>query len=384
MSVIDVVPVNEGFYASKRVNQIPGNIPDVLGNYTTFTYNKLTRVSNEVQRRPKPKPLSPTALSPQSTTKLKASTTDWTFWYGDWYDYNYYRSKGIRNYAPTIPDDFGPDMTRVILDKISERFVNLGSSLAEYRATGEMFHQYATGVRDAWRKYRDLRKLKFRKKLTPCSVNSAELAYSFGVAPLAGDLYSAVEALKLRLGEPITMAIHATRSLHQVDELPDELDYWKRGYVGIRDYKRVTRRANLAVQLHPTNQYSITFGNPTNWAWELTPFSFVVDWGIDIGGYLEALDTLRRIDSLSGTMTQKRWQTIYWKRQFSASAYVPPAIGDVGKLVYKEHSRLLMNSLPLPPLPRWEPSATWRKLHRAVSLLIAVNQPCRKYSGRRG
>jgi len=55
-------------------------------------------------------------------------------------------------------------------------------------------------------------------------------------------------------------------------------------------------RCHIKVRMKPPETFvqvlaNLTSLNPASIAWELTPFSFVVDWFFDVGGYLRALET---------------------------------------------------------------------------------------------
>lgn len=348
----------------------------------TGSYTSYSRQYNDPQHRIKPDPLTDTALAKQYTQRLKPSTSDYMKLTSQANEFGcpikkaeiWKKFRAVAEYSPVIPS-VTLDWEQKVLQALAERFVNIGDSVAEYRATASSFYGYAVGVRNAWRRWKGLKK--GRVKLTPCDVTAAELAYSFGIAPLAEDVFSAVEALRLAIERPIHMPFFETVTAYgKVNPTPpSSCTSYQRKY-------RVSNRVSGIVELEPSFKSAITVSNPLSWAWELIPFSFVVDWGIPIGNYLQGLDMLRRIHSVKGTRTIKESYTAYWKAKDTASAPYNVST-NWGKLSYKSHERKLLSSIPVPPLPRWKPSLSWHKVYRAMTLLIAVNQPCRRYSGRR-
>lgn len=344
-------------------------------DWAVFNYTSYMRQYNNTQSRVKPDPLTDTALPKQYTQRIKPSVATYQ---QIGYNRDYAcpgvvyapidgMTKGIAETTPTFPA-YTLDWQTPVLNEIADLYVNIGSSLAEYRATANQFHAYGVGIANAWRRWKGLKK--GRAKLTPCDIPAAELAYSFGVAPLVEDTFSVVEALRLRLEEPISVPFFKTVTAHVKSSTS------KSGYTNYTRKLQVSNRVEGRVELEPFS-HSIIFGNPSNWAWELIPFSFVVDWGIPIGNWLENIDIIRRINSTGGTRTIKENYVSFWKRVNTMSGV--PVTGGWGKLSYKSHERKLLTSIPVPPFPRWKPSLSWHKVYRAMTLLIAVNQPCKNY-----
>lgn len=367
-------PVNGSFYAQRTLHSCKATSYTA---WTTFLYDSYEEVYNDPQHRIKPDPLDETSLAKQTKRRLKPSIVPWHnyLYQRDWscpggpYTWIQKRTKGIAEYAPTFPP-YTLDWQSDVLEHIAEQYTNIGDSLAEYRATANQFLAYGRGLKQAWTRFRRFKR--FKTRLTPCSIPAAELAYSFGVAPLVEDLYSATEALRLRLESPIYVDFFKTATAHA------KQTYSQSGYSDCSRRLQVSNRVEGTVQLEPVQVSNLAFGNPTTWGWELIPFSFVVDWGIPIGQWLQNLDMLRRIDSVSGTRSIKEQYTSYWRRSGVFAGGSASYEGSLGKLSYKSHERKVLSAVPVPPLPRWKPSLSWHKVYRALTLLVAVNQPCSK------
>lgn len=261
--------------------------------------------------------------------------------------------------------------------KIKNEAINLGTTVAEYRQSVNMFGSAARGIANAWRSFRNTRK--GRKPLTMCSVAASELVYSYGIAPLLSDVYDSVEALRLRLEHPVYRRYHARSSgtnftRWEGNPLDREGNYnFAGGYTGWAKCKQsVDIVAYVWFDLEKASLF--TLGNPLEIAWELVPFSFVVDWMIPIGDALIALDALKAVDTMRVSISTKQTKEFrlygFGKDYYGNAVRGPGARPMTYKLKY--HTRSTNSTLPLPTIPKFSLSGSARRLLNAVSLLTAV------------
>lgn len=249
--------------------------------------------------------------------------------------------------------------------KIKSRAVNLGTTLVEYRQTADMFSLFARKASSAYRDYRDLRRLRFRK-LSPCDVAAAELTYSYGLEPLANDLYDSYQALGHKLTEP---------NVHRIASAVKEehTEVWTSGpHRSVVDWS--FKQYAIAYVEFIANANDFTIGNPAELAWEVVPFSFVVDWAIPIGEALSALDALKDVKSITGTVTTKR----KWNSRVTS-----PYLENLGysqenptRHTFKGVKRDIITSIPLPSVPKWDPSKSFRAVAHGLSLLTVLSDSC--------
>lgn len=249
-------------------------------------------------------------------------------------------------------------------EKLAGNKYNLGSSVAEYRESVKLFVGAAKSLHSA---YRTIRGHMPRRKLRACSVPAAVLQYNFGVAPLVEDLYSSVEVLRHRLEEPLF------RRLSVGIKIPFSGPFTYGPY----DYDAnglFRQRATVNYRIDPNYSLSsdFDFGNPIEWAWELIPFSFVVDWAIPIGNWLGSLDALLGITDINGTVTT-RTKDSWTYRSNVAFQY----IGRIGTYESLSYQRSVMTSIPMPEFPAWSPSLSFKRATNAVSLLLGISSQCR-------
>lgn len=354
---------------------------DVDAGWTTFLWNDYVETSNDVEHRTKPDPLTETAQPTQYKERAKVGVIDYPPVQGqtaNWIvargrDYSCPPGQGYNTTCNTygrarlyIPryQGFEPAETwqNQVYDEVLKQRYSLGQSLAEYRETARLFAKLADTM------YKGYNTLRGRSSglwdINPCTIAAADLAYNFGVKPLAEDVYSSLEVLRLKLPVPLQFVVEAYTKQVQKENFDWEYAVWC-------SRQQTTRhKAKVMVHLKPDDS-QFSFGNPAIWAWELIPYSFVVDWGIDVGSYLQRLDAIRRIDFVTGTLTERinySHQGTPRRQQYSGSY----THGSRHSLRYKSHERKLIVSLPLPAAPRWKGSATWTRLRRSTALLVAV------------
>lgn len=209
------------------------------------------------------------------------------------------------------------------LAKVRDMKVNLPVFFGEGRQTVRMLTDTA---RTLYKSYRAFRRGRFKQAadilgITKPSGTAANhwLAYQYGWKPLLSDALGfaklAFDHLEMGGRKP-RMTVTAKNSVTQHDK------YSVTG-VGIAGLQgnfvaegdiTVTSKAGLLVELDYSPsalaaQLGLGLTDPLLLAWELTPFSFVFDWFIDVGGYLESCSALQGWTVLDGWDTRERHGT---------------------------------------------------------------------------
>lgn len=275
-----------------------------------------------------------------------------------------------------------PDwITPLRLKIVSER-QNLGESLVEYRDTVNMFRRFARGAYSAWKRARG--RMPRRRRLSVCDAATAHLTLEYGVKPLARDLYEAVNRLSDRTQKPLMRRYVVTKE--NSEERTTEGDWTFEGL------ETVSARAIVYVEFD-IDHGDFFIENPGSLAWNAIPYSFVIDWALPIGDYLLALDAYRGVNDVKGTLTVKRESYVRNAYFVRGDPDIQPPTGPptlpVGKPYaeatlslepsfhsYSSHERSVLTEIPLPPLPRWDPSASWKRLANASALLYSLLQGC--------
>jgi hypothetical protein len=215
------------------------------------------------------------------------------------------------------------------LSKARDMKVNAAVSLGEGRQTVRMIRDIAQKLGNA---YSAFRKGNFKRAAKVLNIKKPVgeaanhwLAYNYGWSPLLSDVKGLAELaaqhlalggrgprLKVTSRNRVSNAVSAYGALGQgsyflnVDYHLDG-DWTYEGHAGLL-LQLVSTEAALAAQLG--------FGatDPALLAWELTPFSFVFDWFIDVGQWLESASSLQGWTVLSGYASLK--QTFIGSQRF--------------------------------------------------------------------
>jgi len=143
------------------------------------------------------------------------------------------------------------------------------------------------------------------------------LELQYGWKPLLSDVYGAVQALSDRLQEkPPYLSAHATRSRTQETggTYPDsELGNGLTIAVKAKGTTRVSAGIVYSVGDVLAQAASQTgVQNPLSVAWEIVPYSFVVDWFLPVGTFLNNLDYASGLVFEYGWMSTKRTNSVSW------------------------------------------------------------------------
>jgi hypothetical protein len=219
--------------------------------------------------------------------------------------------------VPWSPD---PQLRAAMYNKIRSdvrgEACNLAVAMAEYRQTAKLFRDLAEVVtsrgRSLLKKHPELRyKRRGRVSVAPgnksdlsSSASNAWLQFTYGIRPLAQDMYTSVNALRntMDIAPPVLNGVVRRRdSSAQTGFVRSAYPYMSgaaavnRTYeVFLRSQYRATLNANAA------RNTLVQFGmvNPASVVYELVPYSFVIDWWVNVGEVIASLDNLLLLDKL--------------------------------------------------------------------------------------
>lgn len=286
-------------------------------------------------------------------------TSEGTKWYYGMTSHNFIVSGTPMDIYPE------PDWVTPMRLKIKDMKVNLGTTLAEYRDTVDMFGRYTGVLADVWNNC--IRRKRRCIKATPCNIPGSYLEATWGVKPLSDDLFDSLMALEERVNQGLWRRFCVTVS--------DEVKFEHDGGYELHSGTLFSSKRAIAYVKFSGHIDKFTGGNPAEWIWETILFSHVVDWAIDVGGYLSALDALRGVDQVVGTVSERR----FWREK--GQFYIPGCNGQVlanpATRVGRSHSRDVIDSIPLPPLPKWDPSSSYRKVMSMLAVLWQMKGNCK-------
>jgi len=200
-----------------------------------------------------------------------------------------------------------------------------------------------------------------RKRVTEEWFANNWLAFSYAWSPLVQDAYGAARHLAYTLNRPLLLKYRTSLSV---------AGYFNPGSVqGIGEV--YTRKSIIANVSHIDEVGLIGLKDPASLAWELLPYSFVIDWFIPIGNYLEAkqlANSLTAIYVTSSKVYSKATGFIYNTGGAAPTKGSPEQFWD--EVV--SFSRTISSSLnvPKPVLKGLGQMDSWRRCTNAVALLI--------------
>lgn len=251
-------------------------------------------------------------------------------------DYAYSEFGG--GFHPSLTGAFKNEVvTKALLD-IANQKAGIGEDLATFKQTLSLFGGKvgllvgalkAVKSKPAWKKYlkqssRDLR----RRPLDAAAKGYIE--YIYGLKPLVDDVYGVAELLK-ELGIR-DLLVHGHGKAHRTEETPGN-GTWRHGLSYTRTMP-LSRQASakaachLHARLDPNhsglrslNQLGLL--NPLSLAWDLVPWSFVVDWVTPIGPVLNALTAPAGLIFIDGCTSIKTEESAQHRFQVFSTYFNP-------------------------------------------------------------
>lgn len=188
---------------------------------------------------------------------------------------------------------------------MNDQQVHVGNLIAERHQTIKMLKDIVTRVKN-------LTPRNILKNYTSKKLSNDTLAYFFGIKPLINDAYGVGQAIaRLSVGEKDKIIVRGS-STQNTEELVYDADSLSAGFPVINNKLNI----KLKVTVNYVCEYEIDNGaltylngigliNPAEVAWEVMPWSFVVDWFLPIGNYIKSLSSEIGLKFITGSRTEK-------------------------------------------------------------------------------
>jgi len=282
-----------------------------------------------------------------------------------------------------LPDD--NDESRAIikaLSKLKDQKVNLAQAFAEREQLVKLFYDTANTIVhgiEAFRKRNpkylwDYISRNEGKGRRGGSIPQKWLELQYGWNPLMADITGSADKIAQQSGQKFRASVKATVGRH------DRTEWYKWSDFGpgliITGESKVETKVRLDYVLEnpilaTLAQVGIT--NPISLAWELFPYSFVVDWFTDVGGWISSMDAALGWDFKGGT------KTVYQRLDEAATGWTRPfndgyqIYSGYGAPSYSDHSmqmsRTVYLSSPLPRFPGLKNPMSSGHIANALALL---------------
>lgn len=223
---------------------------------------------------------------------------------------------------------------------------------------------YSLGVTN-----RSVMQKKSNKTISANEVSARWLELQYGWAPLVQDAYEGAGYLATRLNSPF---VQSYRVRHKINAL-----ITRSGNKWSSSSAEAYTSAQLIARIEEISEVQLVgLLDPASLVWELLPYSFVFDWFLPIGNYLQAR-------SLNSALTGRYVTTKVVRSQTSYSGLSPTPSGSTlypysqdwsgisGRSVRIAMSRTLSTSLsvPYPSFKKLSDVPSWKRAANAVALI---------------
>lgn len=210
------------------------------------------------------------------------------------------------------------------------------------------------------------------------------LELQYGWLPLLSDTQNLAELLAHQLQSPLEMKVSASRTKQAsgistpvyVGYNPTTLQY---GFIATRWSKTERRKVTVFIKERPSPWAVLGLTDPRQVMWELLPWSFVADWFIPIGQYLDArgVSSIYPGQYVQGNLYKGRNYPSQGWTNLNGSANIKTMSQSGFYATYREHAERVnytrtVSTSPAVPLPSFKglaKAASWQHCVNAVALL---------------
>jgi len=131
------------------------------------------------------------------------------------------------------------------------------------------------------------------------------LEFVYGWKPLLQDAFGAAELLASHIADDRYNIGCTSRGFHKKITTVDKVNPLD---VQVIQKETTSCRMSLTYRMDSEARAALSrtgISNPALLAWELLPYSFVIDWFIPVGNYLQALDAFKGFEFVDGWLAQK-------------------------------------------------------------------------------
>lgn len=266
--------------------------------------------------------------------------------------------------------------------KIQDQKVNIGENLATAMDTIRLLSSSASDLarivyyarRGQWGKLHKVLGLTGKPLGAGLSAANRWLEYQFGWKPLMSDIHSAAELLKDGFRKKaILFSATRTTKVREIIERDYPLSWWPHASGSSNLSCRVKIYSSVSDET-ASKLSQLGLIDPLGVAWELVPFSFVLDWLYPVGNFLQALHAADGLKFVGGTVT---WRVdcqidVKWRRPHITSLVCE----DFGtaKFETKAIFRNILTAFPTPNLYSKSPFSSTHLLDALALIAGAIKR----------
>lgn len=309
------------------------------------------------------------------------------------HDYNFYRDRVFctRDYLRTYDDGyvirangncmgtvphsviFDPPISYAnsyarALDKLNDIVrgsLNLSVDFAEANQVHRMLKVQDRAI--------DYTKTFFKRRFgTIRAMANARLEYMYGIKPLLGSVFGAAdESLRRVFTTTKKFKVRGTDPGYKAKYVIFTLYYGPEAFKADDVNMKVSTTLGLSMIQHDHDITRFASLNPLGIAWELMPYSFVVDWFLNIGGYLQNMETylLYNNDFLNGYRSDLAAFGGSVRNNDIITSYPPGDDKRLGNFSGLRFNRSRIFQYPMPGKPQFKVNLGSSRLLNGAALL---------------
>ncbi len=213
------------------------------------------------------------------------------------------------------------------------------------------------------------------------AVGNGWLALQYGWRPLVNDVYGAAKELaEASVGTNAVFFISSGLGRRAFDErkvtnTPPPSGYSGsqavfQQYQGSISVRYKVRYSKSSPQVAKFSSLGIT--NPALIAWELMPYSFVIDWFVPVGNFLSSLDATLGLEFKSGFSVRLEKGEFHSIRDVHLGRANPPSSISGGNREFEKYAKMrrtILSGFPEAPLPSFKNPVSFSHMASAFALL---------------
>jgi len=219
----------------------------------------------------------------------------------------------------------------------------------------------------------DYTKLFFKRRFgTLRAMANARLEYMYGIKPLMSSIFGAAdESLRRVFTTTKKFRVRGTDPGYKADTVTLNLYYGSESFKAHNVGMKVSTTLGLSMVQHDHDIARFMSMNPLGIAWELVPYSFVVDWFLDIGGYLQNMETylLYNNDFLGGYRSDLAAFSGSVRNYDKITTYPPGDDKRMGEISGLRFNRSILSQYPIPGKPKFKVDLGSSRLLNGAALL---------------
>lgn len=289
----------------------------------------------------------------QYTRHWRCAPLKVSYMYDSRFAWDYAAVGGLSWGDPPLDAGVRDEAVTKLYAKLTDTHMDLGESFAEMHQTLSFVEG---GIRTITGWYKDLKHGRIPWTAQTFSTGNAAdlwLQYRYAWTPLVNDIYG-VCTLDNLSPRPLELVARSSKVENWVKDTNFNLTYWT---ANRHEEARVTHKATAYAKIDVLNTYlqfqsHLGLTNPVELAWNLLPYSFVVDWFLPIGDWLAAQNALVGLSVKEASTTR----TSFYYEKISAYPTTPRSSKVSGALGYVEGYGFRLRKtrtlgLSPPPLP---------------------------------